>query len=91
MNTGATILCGRAIALTAAVTMDTNTVSGNCASGGGYGSGRTDFGSHGFSGSGGSGGGAVPEPATWALMLLGFGGLGAMLRRQRRQAIASLA
>ena len=31
LNTGATINCGRAIALTAAVTMDTNTVdTGNC-------------------------------------------------------------
>jgi len=26
---------------------------------------------------------AVPEPATWALMLAGFGGAGAMLRRRR--------
>jgi choice-of-anchor C domain-containing protein len=26
----------------------------------------------------------VPEPASWALMILGFGGLGATLRRQRR-------
>jgi hypothetical protein len=26
----------------------------------------------------------TPEPAVWALMLLGFGGLGAQLRRQRR-------
>jgi hypothetical protein len=25
----------------------------------------------------------VPEPATWALMILGFGGAGAMLRRRR--------
>jgi len=28
-------------------------------------------------------GGAVPEPATWAMLLLGFGGLGAALRRRR--------
>jgi hypothetical protein len=27
---------------------------------------------------------AVPEPATWALMLLGFGGIGMAMRRQRR-------
>lgn len=29
--------------------------------------------------------GAVPEPTTWAMMLLGFGGLGAVLRRRRNQ------
>lgn len=28
-------------------------------------------------------GGVVPEPGTWALMLIGFGGLGAVLRRRR--------
>jgi len=27
--------------------------------------------------------GGVPEPATWGLMILGFGGVGAMLRRRR--------
>jgi hypothetical protein len=27
---------------------------------------------------------AVPEPATWAMMLLGFGGMGVALRRRRR-------
>ncbi|RAK64394.1 hypothetical protein DJ019_14620 [Phenylobacterium kunshanense] len=26
---------------------------------------------------------AVPEPATWAMMILGFGGIGAVLRRRR--------
>jgi len=29
---------------------------------------------------------SVPEPATWAMMLMGFGGMGALLRRNRRQA-----
>jgi len=29
--------------------------------------------------------GAVPEPATWALMLLGFFGVGGMLRSRRRR------
>jgi hypothetical protein len=28
--------------------------------------------------------GAVPEPATWSMMLLGFGGMGAALRRRKR-------
>jgi hypothetical protein len=28
----------------------------------------------------------VPEPATWAMMLIGFGGLGAMIRRRNRGA-----
>lgn len=32
---------------------------------------------------------AVPEPATWALMLIGFGGLGAALRRRRARAAAA--
>ena len=31
---------------------------------------------------------SVPEPATWALMLLGFGGIGALLRRRRGVALA---
>jgi len=31
----------------------------------------------------GSGGGGVPEPAAWALMIVGLGAAGAMLRRQR--------
>jgi hypothetical protein len=30
----------------------------------------------------------VPEPASWALMVLGFGGLGAMLRRERTRSMA---
>jgi hypothetical protein len=35
--------------------------------------------------------GAVPEPAAWGLMILGFGGAGAMLRRQRRTPALALA
>jgi hypothetical protein len=35
-------------------------------------------------------GGAVPEPATWTMMILGFGGVGALLR-QRRARPATLA
>lgn len=31
--------------------------------------------------------GGAPEPATWGLMLLGFGGLGAAMRSRRRTAI----
>jgi len=34
---------------------------------------------------------AVPEPATWGLMLLGFGGMGLALRRRRRPRLAQLA
>lgn len=33
--------------------------------------------------------GAVPEPASWALMILGFGGAGAALRRRRGQALTA--
>lgn len=29
---------------------------------------------------------AIPEPTTWALMIMGFGGVGAMVRSRRRQA-----
>jgi len=86
LNNRANILCGRAIALNAAVTMDTNTISGDCAGGGDYSSGRSDFGSQGFSGSGANGG-AVPEPATWAMMIVGFGLVGSAMRRRQRQTV----
>lgn len=40
---------------------------------------------------GGLGTPGVPEPATWGLMLLGFGGMGAMLRSNRRRQVATTA
>jgi hypothetical protein len=33
--------------------------------------------------------GAVPEPATWGSMILGFGAVGAMIRGRRRRALAA--
>jgi type VI secretion system secreted protein VgrG len=77
LNTAAKILCGRAIALNAAVTMDTNTISNNC-TGGDIGSGRTDFGSYGFSAQ------PVPEPGTWAMMALGLAGFAGLAWKRRR-------
>jgi type VI secretion system secreted protein VgrG len=69
LTTGATIVCGRALAQTGAVTMDTNTVSNNCDT---YNAstGRTDFGSAGFSGV--SPAEAIPEPGTIQLLGIGF-------------------
>ena len=34
---------------------------------------------------------AVPEPVTWAMMLIGFGGLGAVMRTQRRKQLSAVA
>jgi type VI secretion system secreted protein VgrG len=76
LNTGAQILCGRALAATAAVTLDTNTVTNNCGSG--------DFGSYGFSG-GAATAAAVPEPASWALLIAGFAGVGLRVRQRQPQ------
>jgi hypothetical protein len=32
---------------------------------------------------------AVPEPATWAMMIIGFGGVGAVMRRRRSALVAA--
>jgi type VI secretion system secreted protein VgrG len=85
LNTAATILCGRAIALNGAVTMDNNTISNDCSGTGNLGSGSSDFGSLGFSGS------AVPESSTWAMMVAGMGAVGMTIRPSRRQSRRSLA
>ena len=79
LNTTAKILCGRAIALNAAVTMDSNTISNDCnAFNGGT---SEDFGSGGFSG-GFGGAQTVSEPGTFALLGLG---LAAFTVGQRRR------
>jgi len=67
LNTTADILCGRAIALNGAVTMDTNRISNNNTLQD-FGSHRSDFGSYGFTG--GSGTPVMPVPVPGALLLL---------------------
>ncbi|MDP2999432.1 MAG: ice-binding family protein, partial [Bryobacterales bacterium] len=70
MNNSARILCGRALAQTGAVTMDTNTISNDCLYGGDFLTGRSDFGSAGFSGTQSS---AIPEPGTVTMLSIGLG------------------
>jgi hypothetical protein len=80
LNTNADILCGRAIALNAAVTMDTNTISNNNTEYNG-GTNRSDFDSYGFSGGSESNSAPVPEPST--ILLLGSGLAGLVVFRKR--------
>ncbi len=82
LNTNAKILCGRAIALNAAVTMDTNTIS-NDNTAQDFGSGRSDFGSYGFSGGTNS---TVPVPEPCTMLLFGLGGVATAYIRGRRKA-----
>jgi hypothetical protein len=78
----AELLCGRAIALTGAVTLVDNQISNNNTAQD-FGSGRSDFGSFGFSG--GAQPTTVPEPSTVLLLGSGLVGLGAFRKRRSRK------
>ncbi len=71
LNSGSTILYGRAIAISAAVTLNANSISDDGAAG--------DFGSLGFSGGPAA---SVPEPASWEILLAGSSLCGFALRRR---------
>lgn len=88
LNTTAKILCGRAIALHAAVTMDSNTISNDCSAFNG-GTSASDYASVGFSGgtSDITDPNDVSAPATVSLFLLGF--LGFVNSRKGRASITS--
>jgi type VI secretion system secreted protein VgrG len=84
-GSAASIGCGRALALNAAVTMIGNSVSNDC---GAYAPAKMtgDYGSSGYGGYGAAAlpAGEVPEPAALALFLLGLGTV--VLTRRRRHA-----
>jgi type VI secretion system secreted protein VgrG len=76
-NAAASLLCGRALAVNGAVTLDTNLLSNDCAAGVTH----SDFGSNGFAGIAAIQ--DVPEPATMLLLPPGLAALaGARRRRQ---------
>ncbi len=60
--------------------MDTNTVSDDCTNGGDFTTGRSDFGSLGFSGPLEASSTSVPEPASLLLLLTSLIGLAAVMR-----------
>ena len=79
LTTSADILCGRAFALNAAVTMDTNNISAICDDGSNHGfSGGLEFDDHGDV----VPTPAIPEPGT--MLLFGLGGVAAAFRGRRK-------
>ena len=84
LNTGATLLHGRALAQTGAVTMDTNTISFLCYGGGPGLSGGLEYDTEGDIVPIGPspGPGVIPEPITLAGLVLGVGTLCGYVRRR---------
>lgn len=80
LNTTADILCGRAIALNGAVTMDTNRIT-NDNTAQDFGTCRSDFGNYGFSGGTGGDTPVVPVPGAFLLACSGMGSAIAFGRR----------
>ncbi len=78
LGDNANILCGRAIALTGAVTMIDNLISNNNTAED-FGSGRSDFGSFGFSG--GNGTTVIPAPGAFLLVAIGIASLSVFRKR----------
>ena len=83
LTTSARIVCGRAIALTGAVTMDTNSISNDCATAN-FLTAISDYGSLGFSGpvSPSPSPGQVPEPGSGMILAIGLAGIAAASARR---------
>ena len=84
LTSGVKILCGRALALNAAVTMDSNTISNDCGAFNDGNTSRDDFGSNGFSAAPVS---AVPVPAALWLFASGLIGVIGIARRRSSKAV----
>lgn len=78
-NASASLLCGRAVALNGAVTLDSNMLSNDC-SANSLGTARTDFDSQGFGGVASATN--VPEPASVLMVVAGLGVIAAIRRRR---------
>jgi type VI secretion system secreted protein VgrG len=79
MNTSASLLCGRAVALNGAVTLDSNMLSNDCTANS-LGTASNDFDSQGFAGVASVTN--VPEPASVLMTVAGLGVIAAIRRRR---------